>query len=105
MKERFKGMKEFLDFCEANGLDPLAKASKKAFVDSGKDPESEKRSYKPQTVTLWAHGTTADGEILFREATGIATRSREHATSVLRYQMETEDGCETVRVGVVKEEL
>jgi len=98
-------MEAFIAFCEANSLNPLDKTSQKAFEESGKDPSDPKRGYKATTVDLWALGTSPDGEVIFREATGIAKRSREHATSVLRWQMETEEGATGVRVGVLSEEL
>lgn len=97
-------MEAFLAFCEANNLNPMERGSNKAFEDSQRGPGGAKRSYQSKTISLVAHGV-AEGETLFREATGIATRDRMQAASVLRWQLETEDGATNVRVFVVTQEL
>lgn len=89
----------FETFCSANGLDANLNTSVKAYETSLRGPGGgPKRDYTTKTVTLIAKGEGPDGEILFREATGIPNRSREHAASRLRWQMETEDGATGVRI-------
>jgi hypothetical protein len=98
-------MEQFIAFCEENGLDPMKRASKNAYDASLSPDEGGRRSYNAKTVTLVATAENAEGEQLFRIASGIETRDRKNAASVLRWTLETEDGASNVAVHVSGETL
>lgn len=88
-------MEKYVAWCEENGYNPAERGSRKAY-DAAHKPGVTGRKNSARDAVLVAIGKLPDGTELFKRTT-CAFRDRHAAADLLRWKMQTEDECESVR--------